>query len=89
MISDLQNYIANEITEIESVEPATSELLSKMSERMEVKFFNDDGAGGFENFERGVEDGDDWRGSCVIVGSMRLRGTPRRLPLAENLHAAT
>jgi hypothetical protein len=38
MISDLQNYIANEITEIESVEPVTSELLSKMSEGMEVKF---------------------------------------------------
>jgi hypothetical protein len=36
MISDLQNYIANEITEIESVEPVTSELLSKMSERMEM-----------------------------------------------------
>lgn len=32
----------------------------------EIRILNDDGAGAFENFERGVEDGDDWPGGCVI-----------------------
>jgi hypothetical protein len=32
----------------------------------EICILNDDGAGGFENFERGVEDGDYWRGGRVI-----------------------
>jgi len=32
----------------------------------EICILNDDGTGGFENFERGVEDGDDWRGGRVI-----------------------
>jgi hypothetical protein len=32
----------------------------------EICILNDDGTSSFENFECGVEDGDDWRGGCVI-----------------------
>jgi hypothetical protein len=32
----------------------------------EICIIDDDGAGGFENFERGIEGGGDWRGGRVI-----------------------
>jgi hypothetical protein len=32
----------------------------------EICIPNDDVSGGFESFERGVEDGDDWRGGRVV-----------------------
>src|ERR1700761_665696 len=32
----------------------------------EICILNDDSAGGCENFERGIEDGDDWRRGYVV-----------------------
>ena len=47
----------------------------------EICILNDDGAGGFENFQRGVEDMDDWHGGCVIGEVNEVAGNAEALAL--------
>ena len=47
----------------------------------EICILNDDGAGGFENFQRGVEDRDDWHGGCVIGEVNEVAGNAEALTL--------
>jgi hypothetical protein len=47
----------------------------------EICILNDDGAGGFENFERGVEDGDDGGGGRVIGEVHEVAGNTKTFAL--------
>jgi hypothetical protein len=47
----------------------------------EICILNNDGAGGFENFQRGVEDRDDWHGGCVIGEVNEVAGNAEALAL--------